>query len=170
MTACHQIKRESMKSRSCLSSPVWIPSDADSLVSGFMQPVPCRIINSQAGRRLTRISAPGSPIVGHPHWVTHTGSQMSCLCWRKRTLTWGRVSRWCKGLLPCTNLPLLYWPGWKDIGTLGKNTLLVLIKQVKLYILIFIAMSYVHLNQPYHSISVFEGFKVKPNSWHDCTS
>lgn len=30
MTACHQIKKESMKSRSCLSSPARLPSDADS--------------------------------------------------------------------------------------------------------------------------------------------
>lgn len=45
--------------------PMQIPSDADSPGSGFVQPVPCRIINSQAGRRLTGISAPGSPTLGH---------------------------------------------------------------------------------------------------------
>lgn len=100
--------------------------------------------------------------------VTHTGSQMSCLGWRRRTLPWGRVSRWCKGLLPCSSFPRLYCPEWKEKGTSGKNTVPVLIKEVKPYILMSMAMSYVHLNQPYTQSLILRD--LKPGLTHDMTA
>lgn len=122
-------------------------------------PFPWGIINGQAGRRLTGISAPGSPTLGH-RCPACAGGGAPCP---------GEGSPDDAGV-SCTNFPLLYQPGWEEIGTSGKNTIPVLIKQVKPYILMSMAMSYVHLNQPYRSISDFEGFKARPNSCHDCIS
>lgn len=89
MTACHQINKQSKKTRSCLSSPVWIPSDADSPhVSQFVQTVAflCGIITDLSGRCLTRLSVPESQGVA------------DVLC-QRRILPWGRVPKCCRNLL-----------------------------------------------------------------------
>lgn len=160
MTACQQKNKQSRKSRSCLSSPVRIPSDADSShVSQFAQPVPfaCGIISSQAGRGLTGLSAPVSPTLGDRCPACARGGPCP-----------GERSPDDAGVFCCaTTFPLLYWPRWKEMWRSSKNVISVLKTQVKAYILMSKAIMCIYTSPTTKSLILGE---LKQGPTHDMTT